>query len=260
MANKKMGFIILIFIVVISILGLYAYRKFEIVDYTPSKYELELINYFKSVALQAEHGDNTNRIIKWRKPMFLYVVKDGDYERQTIVIKNTIEKLNELVSDGFKIELTEDSEKCNALLYLCEKEKVAQLAPNFFKKFNDDISYEISGYADIQFYWDNYNIYKASIYIDPQDSMEIQEGIILEEITQSIGLPNDPESHPNSVFYEHKSDGDFIIKEYSRLDKDVIKLLYHPRMKPGLNSKQAERMIKKILKNKEIELSKNSLR
>jgi Protein of unknown function (DUF2927). len=133
-------------------------------------------------------------------------------------------------------------------LYLCSRECVARLAPNFYKSFTDDIDIDVSGFAYMEFGLDDYKIDKAFIYIDSKESIDVQESTILEEITQSIGLPYDPESHPDSIFYEHKSRDSINIYEYSQLDKDVIRLLYHPKMKPGLDSTQVERVIKKILK------------
>ncbi len=251
-----MGLIIII-IVLVFVSSLFIYKKVTIVNYHPTAYESELIKYFKEVALQSEHGDYINKIIKWRKPMLLYVIKDKAYKEQMVAIKKAIEGINYLATDGFKIELTEDPKKGNTFLYLCSREKVAELAPNFYKKFTDDVDIDISGYADMEFYWNNHNIYKASIYVDPQDPIDIQESIILEEITQSIGLPYDPESHPNSIFYEHKAVEGIKIYKYSELDKDIIKLLYHARMKPGINEKEVENVIKRILKNKEIKLSGN---
>ncbi|NAS29696.1 DUF2927 domain-containing protein [Flavobacteriaceae bacterium R38] len=254
MSNKKMGLVILL--IVLS-LGFFLYQKFIRIDYEPTAYESELIEYFKEVALKSEFDENVNKIIKWRKPMRLYVVTDKNqtYEKQMFFIQNAINSFNTLATDGFKIELSDDFENSNSYLYLCSREKIAKVNPNFYQQLTDNLDDNLSGFVYMEFYWTSYNIYRSSIFIDINDSLVVQESTILEEITQSTGLPNDPESHKNSIFYEHKSDEDINIKEYSDLDKDVIKLLYHPRMKPGLNSKQVERVIMKILKNREIKLS-----
>lgn len=227
------------------------------IGYEPTAYESELIEYFKEVALKSEFNKNVNKVIKWRKPMRLYIVKDKNdtYEKQVAFIKKTIDSFNVLTSDGFKIELSEEFENSNSYLYLCSKNEIAKSNPDFYKEFADNIDIDVSGFVYMEFYWTSYNIYRSSIYIDITDSLEVQESTILEEITQGTGLPNDPESHVSSIFYEHKSEDGINIKQYSNLDKDVIKLLYHPRMKPGYSSSQVERTIKKILKNKEIDLS-----
>lgn len=252
-----MGLTIII-IVLVFLSSLFIYKKVTIVNYHPTAYESELIKYFKEVALQSEHGDYINKIVKWRKPMLLYVIKDKAYKEQMAAIKKAIDDINYLATDGFKIELTEDPKKGNTFLYLCNRERVAELAPNLYKKFMDNVDIDISGYADMEFYWNNYNIYRANIYIDSQDPIDIQKSVILEEITQSIGLPYDPETYPESIFYEHKSEEGINTSKYSELDKDVIKILYHDRMKPGINEKEVENIIKSILKNKEIKLSGNS--
>ncbi len=254
MVFKKMGLtIVLASVVLVS--GLFIYRQVSRIDYNTTAYESELIKYFGEVALQSEFNEKVNRIVKWKKPMFLYIMKDKPYKLQIIAIQKAVNSINELTTPNFKVELTDNIDKSNAQLYLGSKEMVAKMAPNFYKSFTDDIDIDISGFGYIEFSWNSYAIHKVSIYIDPQDSIDVQEATILEEITQSIGLPFDPESHPHSIFYEHKSRDNINTKEYSGLDKDLIKLLYHPKMKPGSNSKQVERTIKRILKNKEIELS-----
>lgn len=255
MSLKRMLLISITIVILLS--GLFLYNKWVINRYEPSAYETELIKYFLDVALQSEHGDYINKIVKWRKPMLLYVIKDKPYSNQVSKIKKTINDINLLATDGFRIELTENLKNSNAFLYLCSKSKLIELAPNFSEKVLYSTDKDISGYADMEFYWDNYNIYKANIYIDSKDPIDIQKSVILEEITQSIGLPYDPETYPDSIFYEHKSEEEINTSKYSALDKDIIKLLYHPRMKPGLNKNEVIFEIKRILKNKEIELSGN---
>ena len=70
----------------------------------------------------------------------------------------------------------------------------------------------------------------------------------MEELTQSIGLPADSKNKADSIFYEDQLIDNNIIKEYSQLDIDIIRLLYHAKMQSGLNSFQASNMFKRILK------------
>lgn len=255
---KKMIFTVIIIFLIIILLGAIIYLKINSkVDYTSTAYEKEVIEYFKEIALESEYYDSPERTTKWKKSMVLYVIKDKPYEKQMKAIQKTIDHINILATDGFKIELTENPKKCNSLLYLLIREGVAKMAPNFYKSFTDNIDVDVSGFAYTEFDWSNYKINKAFIFIDPEESIEVQESTILEEITQSIGLMNDSEKYPESIFYENQIEEDSINMKYSSLDEDVIKLLYHPRMKSGLNSKQVENVIKRILKNKEIELSGN---
>lgn len=246
MVGKKMGLVVFS-LVLIAVL--FIYLNFKRVNYELTEYEERLIRYFNEVALQSEYNDNPQRIIKWRKPMILYVHKDGVYKSQMQMIHQTINDINGLATDGFKIVLSEDISECNAFLYLCNKEKVAELNPDFYQSFEDGIvDDDFSGLAYVEFNWSNYNINKVLIYIDSEDPIDVQKSTILEEITQSIGLPNDPKTYSNSIFYEDKSEEDVIINRFSEMDSDIVRLLYHPKMKPGLNFKQVEKVIKRILK------------
>lgn len=65
---------------------------------------------------------------------------------------------------------------------------------------------------------------------------------ILEELTQSAGLPNDSNDMRPSLF----SDYDYLLKP-SRIDTILIKTLYDPRMKAGLSREDAQKVAKPII-------------
>ncbi|WP_452598508.1 DUF2927 domain-containing protein [Pontimicrobium sp. MEBiC01747] len=245
--SKKTFIFILIFFVFFLVLFQCIRKERE--EYTPTKYEEKLINYFKLIALQSEYDDNPQRIIKWEQPMVLYIIKDKEYKPQVSVIKKTISHINRLATDGFKIVLTNDYSISNSILFLCNKEHVKKLDEHFYEILSKDIDYEVSGLAYSEFDMKTYVIKKSLIFIDSEYSFESQEATILEEITQSLGLAFDSEKYPNSIFYQKKYEQQNIIKEYSDLDKDIIRLLYHPIMKSGLDSIKVERVIKRILKS-----------
>lgn len=215
--------------------------------YIPTKYETELIDYFNEIALKSEYFDNPEKITKWRKVMSLFIYKESDFDEQMIVINDVIESINNISADGFRIEITKDYTKANAFLYLCQKEKIKDLAPKFYDILNESITYEYSGFSYIEFKWTNFTITKALMFVDTNFPISYQKHAIREELTQSIGLSNDSNRYPNSIFYE--SDTDSVNYEYSKMDIALINFLYNPKMKPGYNRKSAELVIKKILQN-----------
>ena len=245
-----MELILSVLLLGIILLGIGIYYVINFQDeYIPTEYEKELIEYFKEVVLESEYYERPMRVVKWQRPMILFVSKEKKYVDQMKAIEKTVANINELVVDGFEIKLTDDLSKSNAVLYLGTLDRVAELAPDFYQYMDDDIIDEdFSGFTYVEFEWSNYTILKASIFIEIEDSLEVQKSTILEEITQSIGIPNDSEKYLNSIFYQHQIENGIINKEYSKMDIDIIKLLYHPKMKPGLNSKECEKAIKRILK------------
>jgi len=52
---------------------------------------------------------------------------------------------------------------------------------------------------------------------------------LLEELTQSLGLPNDSERLQPSVFNEA-----FMLRELSHLDRILVRTVYDPRIRPGM--------------------------
>lgn len=217
------------------------FKLFDIVDYEFTNYEKEVFEYFKEIALKVEFGESPNRVLKWLKPMKIYIKKEKEFKPQLKKIQETIDKLNDLVSDGFKIEITNNLQKSNTILYLLKKSKVKEIDPYFFKGINEDFS----GMVNLEYDLDYYYITSAKIFIDISESLYSQKSTIVEELTHSIGLMNDSEKYSKSTFYQLKYKSNIEYDQYTDLDKELIKLLYLPSMKPGLKVKQVEKVIKK---------------
>ncbi|MCT7953556.1 DUF2927 domain-containing protein [Ancylothrix sp. C2] len=62
--------------------------------------------------------------------------------------------------------------------------------------------------------------------------------LIREELTQAFGLPADSDKYSDSIFYQQWTD----VTEYSSLDKKLIRMLYSPQVKPGMNESQLEKL------------------
>ena len=69
--------------------------------------------------------------------------------------------------------------------------------------------------------------------------------LLREELTQSLGLGQDSEKYLNSIFQINWT----TTSSYSQIDKDIIRLLYHPNMKVGLNENEVDLLLRSILIN-----------
>ena len=77
-SKKKNTFLMTtVLIIVISILSFVLINNDS--HYIPTAYEKELIDYFKEIALQSEYDDNPQKVIKWKEPMLLHVIKEKEY-------------------------------------------------------------------------------------------------------------------------------------------------------------------------------------
>ncbi|WGH74421.1 DUF2927 domain-containing protein [Tenacibaculum tangerinum] len=211
-----------------------------------SDYEKDLLNYFKEVTLNSEFGESPRSIIKWNKKMLLYISRDNEYEKQVKRINEVIKEINLLTAkSGFEINITKDKSKCNSIIYLGQRDKVEKENPDFF----EGVDKEFTGLVDIEFDLNDYFITKSIIFIDVNQPINIQLSTILEELSQSIGIPAGSEIYPNSIFYENQVIEGRLNQNLSQIDKDVIKLLYHPKMRAGLNNFHITNVYKRILKS-----------
>ena len=84
------------------------------------------------------------------------------------------------------------------------------------------------------------------MYVDiVRADMNEQKHLLREELTQSLGLARDSQKYTESIFQSSWT----ITNEYAEIDKDLIRLLYHPDMKIGLRENQVHDVLRQILLN-----------
>lgn len=71
-----------------------------------------------------------------------------------------------------------------------------------------------------------------------------QKHLLREELTQSLGLGKDSPWYSDSIFQQTFSTK---TTEYAEIDKELIRLLYHPDMAIGLNKVQVDVVLTDIL-------------
>lgn len=188
-----------------------------------NNYSQEEIEYFTEIALGAEFGDEIPVIKKWTDNIRIKV--DGEpTEADLQTITDIVDDLNELI-DGIKIKLVEKKENLT----------ITFSPENQFKSI--DQNYVPTNYGFFWALWhdDNFVIYDASILVSSADiTQQERSHLIREELVQSLGLMNDSNKYNDSIFYQEWTD----VKEFSELDKSVIKLLYLKKIKLGMSKEQ----------------------
>lgn len=205
-----------------------------------SEYELEIISYFKEIALGFEYGESTEVTRKWNTTMKIFL--DGNVSTEsTNKVINVVSEINSLATDGFSVEIVNDTSLSNCYIYFGAANEFVELFPDAEDLIGS------SNFATFNVTWNNNYINEARIFIDTeQTDYTLQKSLILEEITQVLGLGKDSPRLENSIFYETINDGGFAT-EYADIDKELIRLLYHPDMEVGLTENQVDSTLKKIL-------------
>jgi hypothetical protein len=200
-------------------------------------YDQSVIEYFHEVALGFEFGSAPNVTRKWTTEMRIFVGGNKATELMD-ELEDVVSDINELATDGFAISIVSDTLQSNFYIFLGPGEVYAE-------KFPSQESLIATNWGLFSVYWDDQDqIYKGNMYVDTdRANTEEERHLLREELTQSLGLARDSKLYSNSIFQSSWT----TTTEYSGIDEDVIRLLYHPQMLVGLEEAEAEEVLTQII-------------
>ncbi|KAM3094435.1 DUF2927 domain-containing protein [Phormidesmis sp. 146-12] len=189
----------------------------------PGEYTQEQIRYFMEVAMGAEYSNvNGAKIRKWQEDLRIKVLgtpTNADLE----TLNTVINEINELTAGNVRLQLV--TQNPNVTIHFAPEWKFKQLEAN----------YQPINYGYIWTQWNNDTITNANILItSKQVTQKERSHLIREELTQSLGLMQDSNRYADSMFYQPWTD----VTQYSSLDRALIKMLYSPQIRPGMNQAQ----------------------
>ena len=193
----------------------------------------EIVEYFKSIALGFEYGDSSEITRRWEEDINLYL--GGNITNQNFnEINKIINEINELITIDISLNIVNDSINSNHYLYIGNSQEYSEIFP-------DNVVNQIGSFWT---YWDSNNLFfYCRAFVDSSVSPIQQKHLIREELTQSLGLARDSYTYPESIFQQRST----LTTEYAKIDKELIRLLYHPEMSAGLGIDEVENVILKIL-------------
>jgi hypothetical protein len=206
-------------------------------DILLSAYEIDVIDYFKDIALGSEYGNESSITRRWSKEMKVFIGGEPSSALLTEFEKIRTE-INVLATNGFKVTVVNDSLQSNFYIFLGTGTKYAEIFP-----YESD--YVDSNWGLFFIYFNSQNqFYSGHMYVDIMraNPME-QKHLLREEFTQSLGLANDSHLYMESIFQSEWT----ATNDYAPIDKDLVRLLYHPKMSIGLNETRVDKLLREIL-------------
>ncbi len=190
-----------------------------------SAYDKEVIAYFPQVALGFEN-ENINRVTrKWKEEMKIYLYGSVSENNRTEAA-NIISELNSLSTDDFSISITQDSVGANLYLFMGSEQAYGEAIPFFRNHVEGFNSY-------FYLYWNSNNeLYLSFCFVNNETLNQDEQYYQLRQvITRSLGFGRYPYQYAESMF-----NGDYWAGQggYADIDKDVIRLMYHPSMQTGM--------------------------
>jgi hypothetical protein len=202
-----------------------------------SSYDTSVIEYFSDVALGFEFGGGQEITRKWNIDMKIYVSDDTKTELTT-ELQSIISEINGLATDGFSMSMVDDSLQSNFYIFLGTGDEYGE-------KYPSEAYLVDSNYGLFAVYWDASNhFYNGHMYVDIERAESAaQKHLLREELTQSLGLAKDSPLYPKSIFQEAWT----TTTTYDAIDRDLIRLLYHPQMQVGLGETQVKEVLTQII-------------
>ena len=183
-----------------------------------NSYSQSDLEYFYEIALGAEYGESGNVIHKWTDDIRIKI-KGNPTDRDIETINEVISELNYII-DGITLDTVVWNPDIE--IYFAAVEGFSSIEPNYIR-------------GNMGFFWtwwdDSGALYRARILIATGGiNQKERSHLIREELTQSLGMMNDSYEYKDSIFYQEWTDAG----SYADIDTAVIRILYDPRIEPGM--------------------------
>ena len=191
-----------------------------------------VITYFNEVCLNAEfvNGGDPSFLQRWNGPITYRIYGEpttADLEKigEFTVWLNTIFGFPGIYEAG-------EGEYVNLRIHFCDQSTMMDLMGSNFEYMDGGVT----------FWYNDDIIYDAIICIRTDLDQHLRNSVILEEIYNGLGPIQDTGLRPDSIIYSDFSEP----QELTAMDELILKLLYHPDLRCGMNAAECEAVIRAL--------------
>lgn len=192
----------------------------------------DVASYFNEVCLEAEYvnSGDPSRLQKWTKPIY-YTIYGEATQEDLYVLRDFLAWLNTI--EGFPgIWEAEDPMDANLRIHFGDAELMKNILGDNFIHMDGGVT----------FWYHNDIIYDAVICYRTDIDQHLRNSVILEEIYNGLGPIQDTDLREDSIIFS----GFSTPQQLTGLDELILKLLYHPSMKCGMDAAECEEVIRQI--------------
>ena len=192
-----------------------------------------MLRYFSEVALDAEfiNSGNATLVQKWNDPV-RYLLIGAPTEADRAAVAAMASSMNGISGFPGMYEVSDPGSANLEIHFVSEDEMISILGDNF---------YGCDG--GVTFWWNgDQQIYKATICIRTDLDQYVRNSVIMEEIYNGLGPIQDTELRSDSLIWSGYSTP----QSMTQVDMLIMKLLYHPNIRCGMNAQQCEKVIREL--------------
>lgn len=176
-----------------------------------------------------EYGADCACLIRWEESLRVCVLgepTEKDMEKLTDYIACLTEQVDNLPG----ISLVQTPDDANVTV---------SFVPYTQMKYYAD-HYADGNLGFVSWRWKNHCIYDMRVVIASDvTTQEVRNHLIMEEFTQGLGVQDDLDAYPDSIFYRQWT----TVQQPSRMDIIILNLLYDPRVRPGMTGEMCFRAL-----------------
>lgn len=201
--------------------------------YLPNCSQQQMFDYFEEIVLHMEYSTGNSSVVqKWNEPL-RYHINGTATEKDLEVLTDLFEQLNKV--DGFPGIYAADGEQENLTISFLGSE---DFNDQFFECINGEDAY---GATEFWYYNDTNEIHTARIGYRTDIDQTTRVSILIEEIINMLGF-SDTVLREDSIVYQYSNDNTAL----SDVDWVILKLLYDPQIKCGMNTDNCSDIVKKL--------------
>ena len=187
-----------------------------------------LARQFDRIAFSSEFGGQyrAGRLIRWDGPITVRITGHAP-DRFRVEVERQLAELRQL--SGLSIEFAAEG---------------GETTPNMIVEFSQSrgaTTFDPNAPCRTLIWESGFLIRKVQIYITPYPD-ELRRHCIVEELTQSLGLADDSPLVRDSIFNDASSR-----QRLAPWDALMVRILYDPRLKPGMHRTEAMPLVRKII-------------
>lgn len=202
-----------------------------------TQYDESVISYFKEIALGFLFGGSSEITRRWQTDMKVYIEGTPTAENLSEFQKVRSE-INALATNGFSVEVVTEKSQSNVTMYFGNAYDFSSLYPSLEGVAKANL-------RTFAVWWNSSNdINRSVIFIDTQvASAAQQKSWVRGMLAGALGLGQISPLYPESIFYSRANTN----SAFTPMDKDLIRLLYHPEMRIGLSEEEVGPVLESIL-------------
>lgn len=209
--------------------------------------DAEVVRNFEEIALRNEHRRLRNpRVTKWLGPLRVFVREDIHPGRFALEdLKKQFARISRLT--GLPARFVGNSSSANFIVVFTRLERFGSVIQATLRPAQPRLASRLARADCVGVFSRNLQtseIVSATVIIpvDHANERGIMYRCIVEETTQVMGLPNDSTRIDITLFNDRSR-----LDDITPHDELLLRMLYHPAMRPGLNRQSAMAVARRIV-------------